>query len=100
VCRHKDGITYHNTVDNLQWGTTKENAEDGVNHGRHKGRVVSDLDMVILRHKHKHGVPLVNLAFDYKISFRQAKNIADGKTKVFRDAIDKLERPRDSTKKG
>jgi len=32
--RHLDGNTFNNNVNNLAWGTAKENAEDRMNHGR------------------------------------------------------------------
>lgn len=33
-CRHLDGSRNNNRLDNLCWGTVKENAEDTVRHGR------------------------------------------------------------------
>lgn len=32
-CCHKDGVPFHNTPDNLRWGTPKENAQDQILHG-------------------------------------------------------------------
>ena len=34
VCRHLDGDKRNNRIDNLTWGTQKENARDMVEHGR------------------------------------------------------------------
>lgn len=36
-CRHMDGDPTNNTVGNLRWGTTAENADDRVRHGRYRG---------------------------------------------------------------
>lgn len=33
VARHKDGDPSHNSIDNLEWGTQKENIEDQYAHG-------------------------------------------------------------------
>lgn len=34
ICRHLDGNQENNTPENLQWGTSKENRQDTVRHGR------------------------------------------------------------------
>jgi len=36
-CRHLDGNKANNRLDNLKWGTRKENVLDSVKHGTHKG---------------------------------------------------------------
>jgi hypothetical protein len=33
VCRHLDGNSLNNHIDNLQWGTDQENADDRLRHG-------------------------------------------------------------------
>ena len=33
LCRHLNGNCLDNNPDNLQWGTTKENAQDSIRHG-------------------------------------------------------------------
>lgn len=35
VC-HKDGNRSNNTLDNIYWGTSKDNWEDGIKHGSYK----------------------------------------------------------------
>jgi hypothetical protein len=37
VARHLDGSRANNHVDNLQWGTPRENVLDTIRHGRHRG---------------------------------------------------------------
>ncbi len=37
VCRHLDGNSRNNNLDNLKWGTCSENSHDMVNHGRGSG---------------------------------------------------------------
>ena len=36
-CRHLNGIRIDNNLENLKWGTRKENAEDAIKHGTLKG---------------------------------------------------------------
>ena len=36
VVRHLDGNPSNNAIENLQWGTPAENAEDTIRHGRHR----------------------------------------------------------------
>lgn len=39
VCRHLDGNPVNNTVDNLRWGTPKENSQDSLRHDTHNGKL-------------------------------------------------------------
>jgi hypothetical protein len=44
-CRHLDGNPMNNQLDNLQWGTSKENGEDRVEHGTsNKGKRIPTWD--------------------------------------------------------
>lgn len=35
VCRHLDGNSLNNAIENLAWGTSSDNAEDSIRHGTH-----------------------------------------------------------------
>lgn len=39
VCRHLDGNPVNNAVDNLCWGTPKENSHDSLRHDTHGGKL-------------------------------------------------------------
>ncbi len=78
VCRHLNGKPYDNRLENITWGTPKENAQDRKGHGNQSNRKLSNRDMVLLRHRALHGKPVVNLAFDYGITYREALRICHG----------------------
>jgi hypothetical protein len=74
VIRHLDGNRYNNRVDNLVYGTPKQNYEDAVKHGTHRhennGRALLT-ERCVAAIKHLHSQKLVkssDLATAFKIS--------------------------------
>lgn len=61
VCRHLDGNKLNNRVDNLCWGTSKENVSDAIKHGvqaigsRQPQAKLSEADVVEIRRRAKAG---------------------------------------------
>lgn len=55
VARHMDGVRHNNVVDNLEWGTPKENVADRKRHGtyfqgeRHHNSKLTDSDVRTIR---------------------------------------------------
>ena len=73
-CRHKDGIKTNNVLENLQWGTVQENADDRVRHGHScmEGTALSKLtraDVVRMRDQYAGGgETFVGLAKKFGVS--------------------------------
>lgn len=89
-CRHLDGDPTNNKLENLKWGTAKENSDDKVIHGTaenciHKGEShgMSKLteeqvkEIIILRNK---CVTLEEIAKKFEITKTQASRICTGKS--------------------
>lgn len=77
LCRHKNGNGLDNRLDNLCWGTPKENAEDMMQHGNHfkaSGELngeakLNDDDVLEIRAKYlKGGCSQRSLAEEYEMS--------------------------------
>lgn len=66
--RHLNGVKADNRPANLRWGTPKENAEDRDRHGttargtRNGWSVLSELDVLAIRHLRSKGMPAALLA--------------------------------------
>jgi hypothetical protein len=75
-CRHLDGNKANNHIDNLCWGTSKENAMDKVRHGtvmagsRRYGCKLNDTDVLEIRLRVKDGKRGIqtNLAKEFGVS--------------------------------
>jgi len=74
--RHKNGNPLDNRLDNLEWGTAQENANDRIKHGRSgKGEAspvsrLKNKDVISIRKKYANGVSAADLAKEYNHSLR------------------------------
>lgn len=81
VVNHKDGNKQNNAVDNLEWVTTRENANHAVRVlGRMKGEAngqckLTDKEIEGIRAWRKQGGELMEIAALYKCSFQHVSDI-------------------------
>ncbi|MBP7149793.1 MAG: HNH endonuclease [Acidobacteria bacterium] len=64
ICRHINGIRTECRLENLEWGTNKENASDTIRHGSHSGggrRFGAD-DFREMRRMHSEGMSYTQIA--------------------------------------
>ena len=64
-CRHLDGNSVNNNLDNLKWGTHSENIQDAVQHGtwhalkrlgeKHPNSKLSDFERRLIHNSYRHG---------------------------------------------
>lgn len=88
VCRHLDGNPKNNHVDNLCWGTHKENADDRERHGTHphgsqsvKAKLTEeDIPTIRLLLKRKRYGTMRAIAKLYKVDIATIRDIRDGYT--------------------
>lgn len=84
VCRHLDGNPANNRLENLSWGTPKENGEDMVKHGRsNKGSKsntakLAEEDIPIIRRRLNSGELPQDIARDYRVGRRTINAIRLG----------------------
>lgn len=77
-CRHLDGNPANNHIENLRWGTRKENIHDAMKHGTHyckkqNGELsrfakLKELDVRWIRYLRKAGIHVKDLAEVYGVS--------------------------------
>ena len=73
-CRHLDGNPLNYNLDNLEWGTPAQNAEDARRHGtlpvgERQGRsTLKPQDVLYIRSEHAKGVASTDLARKFKVS--------------------------------
>lgn len=91
VCRHLDGNPSNNNVQNLKWGTQKENALDCLRHGRNpyqrKGEnsisaKFSDKQIKEIRTQHNEGATYKEIGKKHKISKAHISYIINKKTRT------------------
>lgn len=75
ICRHIDGNPLNNRLDNLRWGTHKENSEDRDRHGRTpRGTDFKDTKLSVdavrdIRRRHAEGgITQTALAHEYGVN--------------------------------
>jgi len=77
VGRHLDGNPLNNAIENLKWGTMRENADDTVKHGRLKGHLnpasrLKPEDVVYIRNHKTTYIP------DLMKKFNVSRGVIDG----------------------
>lgn len=86
LCRHLDGNKKNNHIDNLEWGTQKENLDDQLLHGtrcrgvdRHSAKVTDD-DVREMRRLYSQGVFQRILAARYGLDQSTVSDIVNRRT--------------------
>jgi hypothetical protein len=88
-CRHLDGNPLNNSIDNLRWGTPKENAADRVQHGtdlrgeKNGSAKLKNHHALTIRTLSKNGMRYVDIANRYGISVSNVGAIVTRKTFVY-----------------
>jgi len=84
--RHLDGSRTNNSLENLQWGTRKENVKDSINHGtfcsgeKCNFSKLSEISVLTIRRMRDEGFPYVEIAKQFGISRPQASRIGRRKS--------------------
>lgn len=85
-CRHMDGNSSNNRLENLSWGTARENAADRDTHGttargeRHGQSKLTEGDIHRIRSALNEGQSMRSLAREFGVSLPAIRRIAHGKT--------------------
>ncbi len=88
VARHLDGNIYNNNLNNLKWGTRKENSDDMRIHGttaKMKGSKngmskLKEYEILEIRKSLENGEKVVDIAKKYNVSQAQIRYIRDRKS--------------------
>jgi hypothetical protein len=89
VVRHLDGNPKNNRVENLKWGTRKENHHDMIGHGRIAGglpgeqnhkAIKTNADVLEMRRLRRYGMRNKDIARLFGVSASYASTICVGKT--------------------
>jgi len=89
VCRHLNGNPLDNRIENLKWGTVKENAQDSIRHGtavclrtgeQHIASKLKAVDIYDIRKQTLNGKKQSEIAKQYNISQRHVSDIIRNKT--------------------
>ncbi|MDD5397413.1 MAG: HNH endonuclease [Candidatus Moranbacteria bacterium] len=84
--RHLDGNPQNNSLDNLLYGTVKENAEDRKKHGHnrrgsnHPRSKLSETIVIDLRKRNQMGESIASLSREFNVSESTMSNAIKGKT--------------------
>jgi len=84
-CRHLDGNPDNNTIDNLAWGTAKQNGADKVSHGtsakgdKHGMVKLTVDDVTAIRQRRANGERRQDLATEFKVSQSTIYNIVSNR---------------------
>lgn len=82
--RHLNGNPHDNRIENLAWGTRKENAQDMARHGTVKGKnnpraILWECDVKTIKRALRLGVSIKVLAAIYEVSETSLKAIKEGR---------------------
>jgi len=80
--RHLDGDPMNNRLDNLEYGTARENYLDTIRHGNRGQCKLSDKEVREIRHKYRPGTGgnSAELAKEYGVHVQTLRNAATGRT--------------------
>jgi len=79
VTRHLNGVRDDNRLENLKYGTVKENADDSFEHGTSSEKL-SESEVVEIRKRHvNHGTPLPEIRGEYDLETPTASMIVTGR---------------------
>ena len=92
VCRHLNGNPLDNRLENICWGTQKENIQDSIRHGTavflrcgedSPGAKLSNKAVEEIRSLYKLGINSKELSKRYDVSVRHIKDIVNYKTRIY-----------------
>ena len=84
-CRHLDGVKTNNSIENLAWGTRKENSEDTIKHGtrasgeKHGMSKLKSVEVEEMRRIRGHGITQSVLARIFMVDQSTVSLICSGK---------------------
>jgi hypothetical protein len=87
-CRHLNGIKADNRIENLTWGTPKENTADREGHGtlsinvgsKHPGSKLNEADIIEIRRLRSNGMKMKDISDGFKVSRSTIGFVLSGKT--------------------
>ena len=84
---YKDGIKYHDTLENLEWATPSEKRKHSFKIGtishrgeKHPNAKLTNRDVKKIRHMHEHGITMTNLGKQYGVTHSAISNIISRKS--------------------
>ena len=86
VCRHLDGDATNNNIDNLRWGTPKENTTDCWRHdriqygSRNKSAKLNEFDICLMMQMERRGWGVKRLARRFGVSVHTLQEIRRGRS--------------------
>lgn len=85
-CRHLDGNSANNNLNNLEWGTRAQNIADKIKHGtlpfgeKVGGVKLTNAEVIAIREMRKTGVSFQKIADRYNVCRTSVANICKNKT--------------------
>lgn len=79
-CRHLDGNSANNILENLTWGTIRQNIDDRTEHGRSRGGFVLLGFADEIRRKSSEGAGAADLAKQYGVCIQSIRLLLRGRT--------------------
>lgn len=82
VVMHLDDDSTNNCVDNLKWGTRRENVHDSIHKSRHGTQRITPSDALAILRMRESGAPGASVAVMYNISMQRVCDIFKGRVAV------------------